>query len=301
MALARRRFVFVGVSTRSSAVVPLFGPWCEVLGVNWELDHLNIEIGAGPAAFENLTRHMRSADVIGSLVTSHKTSVFSASGHDFDLLEPMTAQLSEIGVIFKRDGELCGGVSDVRSGGHILREILSVRQWIEGDGSAIVMGGGGAGLAAAWNLAVQGIGGSRRVVLVEADPARLETVRNVTGSWPTRCPLSAVSSEKVGGLLESAGRGCLVVNATGLGKDRPGSPLPAGILFPAESIIWEFNYRGSLDFWREANRQAAGSGLSVHDGFEYFASGWSVVMSRVAGCAWTPDVYSRFLQIATAA
>ena len=49
----------------------------------------------------------------------------------------------------------------------------------------------------------------------------------------------------------------LVVNATGMGKDRPGSPLRAGAAFPERSAVWELNYRGELEFLRQARAQAA--------------------------------------------
>ena len=44
--------------------------------------------------------------------------------------------------------------------------------------------------------------------------------------------------------------GSLVINATGLGKDAPGSPLsdPAGVA--DEGLAWDFNYRGDLLFLR---------------------------------------------------
>ena len=49
--------------------------------------------------------------------------------------------------------------------------------------------------------------------------------------------------------------GSLVVNATGLGKDRPGSPLTDDARFPRDGIAWDFNYRGDLLFLEQAERQ----------------------------------------------
>ncbi len=54
---------------------------------------------------------------------------------------------------------------------------------------------------------------------------------------------------------ESLPPGSLVVNATGMGKDRPGSPLGPTSVFPRDGVVWEFNYRGSLDFWHQALAQ----------------------------------------------
>src|SRR5262249_51798750 len=44
-------------------------------------------------------------------------------------------------------------------------------------------------------------------------------------------------------LLASLAPYSLVVNATGLGKDRPGSPLANDALWPEHAIAWELNYR----------------------------------------------------------
>jgi len=69
--------------------------------------------------------------------------------------------------------------------------------------------------------------------------------------------------------------GSLVVNATGMGKDRPGSPLSDGALFPENGYAWDFNYRGSLEFLGQAARQSGERNLHVEDGWTYFIHGWS--------------------------
>ena len=62
-------------------------------------------------------------------------------------------------------------------------------------------------------------------------------------------------------LLAALPAGSLVINATGLGKDKPGSPLSAEALFPRAGLIWELNYRGRRDFMRGAQAQAAARDL----------------------------------------
>ena len=47
----------------------------------------------------------------------------------------------------------------------------------------------------------------------------------------------------------------IVINATGMGKDTPGSPVTNAGLFPRGGIAWEFNYRGELDFMHQALAQ----------------------------------------------
>ena len=73
----------------------------------------------------------------------------------------------------------------------------------------------------------------------------------------------------------------LVVNATGLGKDRPGSPLSDACRFPENSLIWELNYRGDLKFLHQAKAQMLERNLHVEDGWMYFIHGWTQVIAEV--------------------
>ena len=73
----------------------------------------------------------------------------------------------------------------------------------------------------------------------------------------------------------------LVVNATGMGKDRPGSPISDAGRFPQNGVVWEFNYRGSLEFLALARRQKAERGLVIEDGWRYFVHGWTQVIADV--------------------
>jgi shikimate 5-dehydrogenase len=82
-------------------------------------------------------------------------------------------------------------------------------------------------------------------------------------------------------VVAAASSGSVVVNATGLGKDRPGSPLTDDARFPTASIAWDFNYRGDLVFLDQARAQAEAATLSVVDGWLYFVHGWSRVVNEV--------------------
>jgi shikimate 5-dehydrogenase len=82
-------------------------------------------------------------------------------------------------------------------------------------------------------------------------------------------------------LVDALPPGSMVVNATGLGKDAPGSPLTAAAMFPESGIAWEFNYRGDLVFLDQARHQQAERGLLIEDGWTYFVLGWSQVVGDV--------------------
>ena len=81
--------------------------------------------------------------------------------------------------------------------------------------------------------------------------------------------------------MEALPEGSIVINATGMGKDRPGSPLTDGCRFPKHGIVWEFNYRGTLEFMHQAEAQQAERDLTIDDGWTYFIHGWTQVIAEV--------------------
>jgi shikimate 5-dehydrogenase len=87
----------------------------------------------------------------------------------------------------------------------------------------------------------------------------------------------AVNDKLVGDLPP----GSLVINATGMGKDTPGSPITGAAEFPERGFVWELNYRGELEFLRQARAQAERRHLKVHDGWRYFIHGWATVIEEV--------------------
>ena len=89
------------------------------------------------------------------------------------------------------------------------------------------------------------------------------------------------SGETAEGIISRLPPNSLIVNATGMGKDLPGSPVPKSIDFPEQAIVWDLNYRGSLEFYRYSQEQETSRKLRIHDGWDYFLLGWSSVMEEV--------------------
>jgi len=56
-------------------------------------------------------------------------------------------------------------------------------------------------------------------------------------------------------LVSDASEHSLIINATGMGKDRPGSPFSNDVVFPEQSIAWDLNYRGERLFLKQAQLQ----------------------------------------------
>ena len=99
-------------------------------------------------------------------------------------------------------------------------------------------------------------------------------------------------------LLAALPPSSLVANATGMGKDVPGSPLSRQATFPQHAVVWEFNYRGSLEFLQQARAQQRGHELVVEDGWRYFVHGWSQAVAEVFDLDLTPATVDELGEIA---
>jgi shikimate 5-dehydrogenase len=112
----------------------------------------------------------------------------------------------------------------------------------------------------------------------------LERLRAIVDQIATNVPVEYVLNDDPAEndrLLATLATGSLVVNATGMGKDRAGSPITDEAVFPQDGIAWELNYRGVLEFLRQARAQNAERRLSVHDGWRYFIHNWAEHIAEV--------------------
>jgi shikimate 5-dehydrogenase len=166
------------------------------------------------------------------------------------------------------------------------------RLWPGGEGEVLCLGAGGTGVALARHLV-----STRphvRVVCADPDPAAVEQV--------VRLAPGAVTGHVGHGpwdhLVDEAPSGSLVVNATGMGKDRPGSPVTDDVRFPPGSVVWELNYRGDLRFLHQARKQAEQSHLRVDDGWQLFCHGWAAALSAVLGLPDDPELGDQFCDAA---
>ena len=91
----------------------------------------------------------------------------------------------------------------------------------------------------------------------------------------------------------------IIINATGMGKDTPGSPITWQGKFPENSIAWEFNYRGELDFLHQSLAQVDSRRVKVEDGWLYFVHGWTQVVAQVLHFDLTPALFDQLNQAAS--
>jgi shikimate 5-dehydrogenase len=135
-----------------------------------------------------------------------------------------------------------------------------------------------------------------KIIVVNRSQGRLDHMEEMVASLGTDIEIECVCNEdpRVNDqLMARLPEGSIVINATGMGKDTPGSPITDQGLFPRNGIAWEFNYRGELDFMYQALAQAEERNVTVEDGWVYFVHGWSQVIGDVLGIEITDELFER--------
>jgi shikimate 5-dehydrogenase len=202
------------------------------------------------------------------------------------------------------EGRLEGHAKDPITAGLSLDAIIGDGYFGRTGAEALILGAGGSGMATLLHLIEKKDAADRpaRVVMVNRSPGRLENLRKMVERLGTDIRVEYVCNTdplRNNQLMEALPDYSLVINATGMGKDTPGSPLTNQGLFPRKGIAWEFNYRGELDFMHQALAQSASREVRVEDGWLYFVHGWTQVVAQVLHIDLTPDVFARLEAAAT--
>jgi shikimate 5-dehydrogenase len=282
-------FYFIGVTTTQSSIMKVFPRWAqEVLGLkDTILKGIDIEIHADDEEYREVVDFIKNDDLsLGALVTTHKLDLFEATEEMFDYLDPYAVRFRELSCISKRNGRLRGHAKDPIASGLALESFIPNGFWRKNKGEVLIMGAGGSALAISCHLAQEKFGDDcpSRIVIANRSQPRLDDAAK---------KLSGINNDiifeyKLGpnpedndAFLKQIKPYSLIVNATGLGKDRPGSPLTDAAQFPESSVVWELNYRGNLIFLEQANRQKDSRNLQIEDGWLYFIHGWTQVIAEV--------------------
>jgi shikimate 5-dehydrogenase len=279
---------FIGVTTGKSSINRVFPRWAERLSLgDCELRGMDFPIHAEPERYRDAVEAIKDDPLArGALVTTHKIDLCAACRDQFDVLEPLSATMGEVSSLYKRDEKLHARAVDPWTAGYALDSFLPANHWRETGAEALILGAGGSAISLAWHLskAEHGANHPARIHVANRTIRRLEHLRDLHSDWKTQAPLAThhvPRPEASDALLAKLSPGSLVVNATGLGKDAPGSPLTSAALFPERSLVWEFNYRGDLIFLQQARSQEKSRQLHIEDGWTYFLHGWTRVISDV--------------------
>lgn len=283
------RFLFVGVSTGGSSIIRIFPRWRDLLGLGDDLTiaGMDLPLHASRQSYRELVAAIKDdPEVAGGLITAHKIDLYQAASDLFDETDSLAQLCGEVSCFARREGLLHGWATDPISAGRSLDEMLGPGYFERSGGQVLCLGAGGAGVAILLHLLTrpEGAGRPPRIVVADSRAERLEALRRLCESLAAAGSVEYVATTGTGdtdALVAAAPPGSLVINATGMGKDTPGSPLGDGALFPERAVVWELNYRGDLDFLHQAWAQRRARALRVIDGWRYFIYGWTTVLEEV--------------------
>ena len=280
-------FYFIGVTTGQSSIMQVFPRWAQHLGLGaCVLRGIDCELHDDPEVYRKIVGFLKHDEFsLGALITSHKLDLLRAARDMFDELGPHASQLGEISCISKRDGRLVGHAKDTVTSGIALDAIIPQDYWAETGAELCILGAGGSSLALTVNLQNRPAGTRpARICVTNRSEKRLTEMKRVLAGLDCPVPVECFFSptpEHNDAVVAQLSDCSLVANATGLGKDAPGSPLTDATEFPRHGIAWDFNYRGDLVFLEQARAQEKTISLTVADGWIYFVHGWLSVMTDV--------------------
>lgn len=294
-------FYFIGVTTGKSSIHKVFPLWMQELGrPEIVMEGIDCKIHDEPTAYRQAVAQIKYDPLsLGALVTTHKIDLLTAARDMFDYLDPYAQITDEVSSISKADGRLEGHAKDPITAGLSLDAIIGEGYFGRTGGDVLCFGAGGSAIATLLHLINKKDPADRphRFIFVNRSPGRLIHAKEMVGKLNTNIQVEYIHNADPAvndQLMEKLPDYSIVINATGMGKDTPGSPITWEGKFPRYGIAWEFNYRGELDFLHQAEAQVSSRHLKVEDGWLYFVHGWTQVVAQVLHFDLTPELFNRF-------
>lgn len=279
---------FIGVTTGQSSIMKVFPRWAEALGQKAVIKGIDLVPKSEPELYREVVEFIKNdSQSLGALVTTHKLNLLKAARDLFDGLDGFAQTLDEISCIYKRNGQLRGEAKDPITAGLSLEAIVEDGYWRQTGGHMLMLGSGGSSLALSLylhNKALKGGDVPSRIIVTGSNDARLAEMKEIhrkIGFKPSIEYRRVTLPEEGDAAVAALPPASMVINATGLGKDRPGSPLSDKVVFPENGVAWEFNYRGNLVFLDQARAAEKARNLKIEDGWVYFIHGWTRVIAEV--------------------
>ncbi|QOX65267.1 shikimate dehydrogenase [Anoxybacterium hadale] len=296
---------FIGVTTEQSSIMRVFPKWADFLGLySSVIKGIDFQPHSCAEAYREAVTFIKNDPLsLGALVTTHKIDLYETCKDLFDYVDPYAQKLGEVSSISKMDGKLCAHAKDPISSGLALEHFVPDHYWSDYDGEVLLLGAGGSTLAMSVYFAQESHKSNvpKRIIVANRSVPRLASAKAILEGIHPEIQFEFVHNptpEDNDRTLASLKPHSLIVNATGLGKDAPGSPLTDKCSFPENSLVWEINYRGELLFQEQAEKQALEKHLHVEDGWIYFIHGWTQVISEVFHVEIKGDLLDHLSQIA---
>jgi shikimate 5-dehydrogenase len=281
-------FYFIGVTTAQSSIMKVFPSWARHLGLgDVDIKGIDFPLHAPAADYRAAVEFLKRDPLsLGALVTTHKLDLFAAARDLFDEVDPLAQLMGETSCISKQEGRLVCHAKDPITSGLAIDGFLAADHFARTGAEVFSIGAGGSTIALTWHLMQRRRGANRpsKVIVSDRTKERIDEIAHIHAGFDAGVPCEYIVASRVednDAVLERLRPGALVINATGLGKDAPGSPLSDAAGFPERAVVWELNYRGNLVFLEQARAQAERRDLQVEDGWTYFIYGWTRVIAEV--------------------
>ena len=279
---------FIGVTTTKSSIMQVFPKWAKFLQLgDCEIRGIDLKVHDEPTNYRAAVEFIKREPLaLGALVTTHKIDLLKACRDLFEDLDEYARALGEVSSISKLDGKLIGHAKDPITSGLSMEAFIPEGYWADTGAEVCCLGAGGAAIAVTCHLLrnCKGKDKPAKIYVTNRSHGRLEEIREIHKRYASDIPVEYIDAPQpevndrvVSGLKPSS----LVINATGLGKDAPGSPLTENAVFPRGGWAWDFNYRGNLVFLDQARKQETTQSLRIEDGWIYFIHGWTRVIAEV--------------------
>jgi len=298
-------FYFIGVTTSKSSIMRVFPRWVQQLGrPEVVIEGVDLKLHDKPERYRQVVAQIKHDPLsLGALVTTHKIDLLDAARDMFDLLGPYAQICGEVSCISKRERMLVGHAKDPITSGLSLDAVLGEGYFARTGGEVLCFRAGGAAVAIALHIISRSRSGDRpkRFVVVNRSPGRLGRLREMVDKVGTDITFEMMCNQDVQRnerIMERMADGSIVINATGMGKDRPGSPITDAGLLPVNGVAWELNYRGELGFMRQALAQRQTRNVTVEDGWLYFLHGWTQVIAEVLHLTIDRALFERLADVA---
>jgi shikimate 5-dehydrogenase len=284
----RPTLYFIGVTTAKSSIMRVFPAWADYLGLtDAVIKGIDFPLHAEPEAYRKAVAFIRDDPMsAGALVTTHKIDLFNACKDMFDEIDPHARLMDETSCISKRNGRLVCHAKDPISSGLAMDAFLPDGYFERTGAELFSIGAGGSTIALTWHMMHRRRAGDRpsRIVVSNRSRHRIDEIRRIHEDMGTTLPVDYVLAPAPvdnDAIVAGLKPGSVVINATGLGKDAPGSPLTDAVRFPENGVAWDLNYRGELVFLDQARAQKHARNLQIEDGWIYFIHGWTQVIAEV--------------------
>jgi shikimate dehydrogenase len=288
---------FIGVTTGKSSIMQIFPKWMEILNIEAELVGYDAPLHAPAYLYEDIVQYIKTEPLVrGALVTTHKLDLVAATKQLFDEFDGYATLTQEVSSISKRGNKLIGHAKDPVTSGLALQTFVPKNYW-QNNAHVLCFGAGGAAVSISLYLAnqLEKNDRPRKFIVTDISEERLGHIQSIHEQLHPDVQFEYIlnaDAKRNDELLSTSPTGSLVINATGMGKDRPGSPLTESAVFPKNSLVWELNYRGELDFLKQAKAQQDRNHLHIEDGWIYFLHGWTQVIAEIFNFELTPELFS---------